>query len=85
MPDPRLSYSEVVCVDSRPEKGALRPHGEVSNSTSRPSLRTAIDKKCRECIYDPKGGGGTWREQVTACTSYRCPLYPVRPMAKGAA
>lgn len=48
------------------------------------SLRGAINAKCRECIYDPHGGGGTWRQQVTACTSYKCPLYPVRPRAEGA-
>jgi hypothetical protein len=46
------------------------------------SLRKAIDAKCRECIYDPIGGGGTWRQQVHACTSYRCPLYPVRPLSE---
>jgi hypothetical protein len=42
-------------------------------------LRTAINRKCRECIYDPRGGGGTWREQVQACIAPDCPLYPVRP------
>ncbi len=45
----------------------------------RPSLREAIDAKCRECIYDPEGGAGTWRAQVTACTSRTCPLFAVRP------
>lgn len=43
------------------------------------SLRAAINAKCRECIYDPLSGGGTWRQQVAACTSRSCPLYPVRP------
>jgi hypothetical protein len=43
------------------------------------SLRRAINEKCRECIYDPLSGGGTWRQQVEACTSRNCPLYPVRP------
>jgi hypothetical protein len=50
--------------------------------TGKRSLRAAINDKCRECIYDPLGGGGTWREQVTACTSTACPLYPVRPLAQ---
>lgn len=45
------------------------------------SLRACINLKCRECIYDPRGGGGTWRQQVEACTSFKCPLYPVRPVA----
>ena len=47
------------------------------------SLRKAVDAKCRECIYDGGSGGGTWRQQVTACTSPKCPLFPVRPLAGG--
>lgn len=46
------------------------------------SLRDAINAKCRECIYDPRSGAGTWRQQVSACTVYRCALWPVRPIAK---
>ncbi len=46
---------------------------------TRASLRTAVNAKCRECIYDPRSGAGTWREQVTACTSRTCPLFSVRP------
>lgn len=45
------------------------------------SLRKAIDDKCRECIYDPIAGRGTWRQQVEACTARKCPLYPVRPVS----
>jgi hypothetical protein len=40
------------------------------------SLRKAINAKCKECIYDPIGGNGTWRQQVEQCTSFNCPLYP---------
>ena len=43
-------------------------------------LRAAIDDKCRDCIYDPLSGGGTWREQVAQCSCPDCPLWPVRPM-----
>jgi len=43
------------------------------------SLRAAIDAKCKDCIYDPKCGGGHWREQVAQCSSIDCPLWPVRP------
>jgi hypothetical protein len=43
------------------------------------SLRKAINAKCKECIYDPAPGNGTWRQQVEACTSPKCPLYPIRP------
>ena len=47
------------------------------------SFRSAINAKCRECIYDPVGGRGNWRQQVEACTSYTCPLYPLRPVSEG--
>lgn len=44
----------------------------------RPSLRQAIDAKCRDCIHDDQSGLGTWREQVARCTCAACPLWPVR-------
>lgn len=47
------------------------------------SLRAAINAKCKECIYDPNSGGGTWRQQIGACTSPKCPLFEVRPMPSG--
>ena len=43
------------------------------------SLRSAINDKCRDCIYDPLCGGGTWREQVAQCSVKSCALWPVRP------
>ena len=46
------------------------------------SLRAAIDAKCKDCIYDPLCGGGTWREQVAQCSSVDCPLWPYRPMPR---
>jgi len=46
------------------------------------SLRQAINKKCRDCIYDECSGLGSWRQQVTACTVTSCPLYAVRPVSK---
>lgn len=42
------------------------------------SLRKAIDAKCKDCIYDPCCGGGTWREQIAQCSSIDCPLWPIR-------
>jgi hypothetical protein len=47
----------------------------------RPSMRKAINDKCKECIYDAVSGPGTWRQQVEACTSKSCSLYAVRPLA----
>jgi hypothetical protein len=46
------------------------------------SLRAAINLKCRECLYDPLSGLGNWRQQVSACTSSECPLFPVRPKSR---
>ena len=40
----------------------------------------AVEMKCAECVYDPIGGEGSWREQVKACRGYSCPLYPIRPL-----
>jgi len=48
----------------------------------RPSLRNAVDAKCRDCIYDEKSGLGTWREQIARCTCVDCPLWPIRPGPK---
>jgi len=44
-----------------------------------PSRKKAIDDFCKQCIYDPHGDNGTWRQQVERCTSVNCALYPVRP------
>ena len=50
----------------------------------RPSLRAAIDAKCRDCIYDKLEPGG-WRQQVEACTaSVSCALWPLRPRSRPA-
>jgi hypothetical protein len=46
----------------------------------RPSMRGAINAKCKDCIYDPLSGLGTWRQQVGGCTSHECPLWALRPM-----
>lgn len=43
----------------------------------------AVEQKCAECIYDPSQPGGTWRNQVLACTDAACPLYPIRPLPQG--
>jgi hypothetical protein len=43
------------------------------------SLRGAINAKCKDCIYDPLSGGGTWREQVAQYSAPACPLWIVRP------
>lgn len=50
--------------------------------TARLSMRDAINAKCKECIYDPISRG-TWREQVSECTSGTCPLFPLRPLPIG--
>lgn len=42
------------------------------------SLRKLVDQHCKDCVYDPSNGG-TWRQQVDACSVMKCALYPVRP------
>jgi hypothetical protein len=54
-----------------------------SRNTVKRSLRSAINDKCKECIYDPIAGGGTWRFQVSECTSVTCPLFDHRPTPRG--
>lgn len=44
------------------------------------SLRACIDKACKQCIFDPYGGAGTWRQQAANCTDTTCGLYPARPL-----
>lgn len=44
----------------------------------RESLRAAINDKCRDCIYD-SSAPGTWRQQVTLCSSASCPLWYAQP------
>ena len=43
------------------------------------SLRKAINEKCKDFIYDPIDGNGTWLKQVADCTAFTCPLHTVRP------
>jgi hypothetical protein len=50
------------------------------NVITRPSLRSAINAKCRECISDGSASG-TWRKQIEQCTAIKCPLYAVRPVS----
>lgn len=50
----------------------------ITEQASKPGLRGRVNAKCIECIFDPHGGGGSWRQQVSACTACNCPLYQVR-------
>jgi len=43
-------------------------------------FRSAINAHCRDCIYDSTNGG-TWRQQVEACSVTKCALYSVRPVS----
>jgi len=53
----------------------------IARQSAKPGLRGKVNAKCIECIFDPEGGGGTWREQVEACTAPSCPLYSIRPVS----
>ena len=47
---------------------------------TRPSLRSAVNAKCKSCIYD-SAARGNWREQVSECSSANCSLHPLRPIS----
>lgn len=55
----------------------------IQAQASRRGYRGKVNAKCVECIYDPISGGGTWREQVAACASTKCPLWPIRAASRG--
>lgn len=46
-----------------------------------PTRAAAINAFCRSCIVDTMAAG-TWREQVAACTSGGCALFPFRPVPR---
>ncbi len=50
--------------------------------TPKAKLRAAIAAKCKDCIYDPLSGLGSWRNQAYLCTVKTCPLYPYRPVPR---
>lgn len=56
-------------------------NAEIKDGKRRMGLRASINAKCKDCIYDPKSGLGTWRQQVEACSCLDCPLWLVRPTA----
>jgi hypothetical protein len=43
----------------------------IAKQGSKAGLRGKINAKCIECIFDPQGGGGSWRQQVAAFPSTR--------------
>ncbi len=55
-------------------------NGVKKDTYLRPSLRAAINAKCKSCIFDPLAMG-TWRQQVTLCSVYSCPLWEIRPVS----
>ena len=49
----------------------------INRLSAKPGLRGKVDANCVYCVYE-EGQGGSWREQVQACTVTACPLYSVR-------
>jgi hypothetical protein len=47
------------------------------------SLRSAINEACKQCVVDPCSPG-TWRQQVTLCSAFSCPLWHSRPKTASA-
>lgn len=70
----KLALTPLFCTQT--SKNSVDPIGKHNQRPK--SLRLAINAQCYECIYD-KSDGGSWRQQVTACTCSKCPLFSVRP------
>jgi hypothetical protein len=68
-----MKNAPTINQDSR---GIANQHRNVN---TKPSLRSAINAMCRNCLYDRISGPGSWRQQIEACTAKTCPLYNVRP------
>jgi hypothetical protein len=49
----------------------------IDRLSAKPGLRGKVDAHCVSCIYEVSNGG-SWRQQVQACTVTDCPLYSVR-------
>lgn len=49
------------------------------NGYKRPSMRKAVNAKCRECTYD-KLDKGSAAQQIAACIDTSCGLHGVRPV-----
>lgn len=45
----------------------------------RPSMRKAVNAKCRECTYDQNDRGSA-AQQIAVCIATDCPLHPIRPV-----
>ena len=63
-------------------KSSSAPNLSLGNPYPRPSMRAAINAKCKDCIYDPLSNMGTWVAQTENCPSTNCPLYPLRPVRR---
>ena len=75
-----LGYPEA------PDESENGPSGVADAKTGRkrrggpgPSLRGAINAKCKDCIWDEAEPGGP-SHQIETCTVSRCPLWEVRPI-----
>ena len=78
---------DTTCDDSENALFATSEDEEEQTEGVEPgkkrSMRAAINLMCRECIYDDQfKGGGTWREQVGACTVTKCALFEFRPHSR---
>ncbi|MDB6102555.1 MAG: hypothetical protein JWO52_2554 [Gammaproteobacteria bacterium] len=86
-PPPGAGSDGVRSPDSLPElhlaeERTFQDKADCRSGGDRMSLRAAINAKCRECVFDAKCKGGTWREQVAQCSARHCPLWPYRPAPK---
>lgn len=65
-------------VKARIAQGLPAYRNPIEKAKENPeSLRCAINAKCFECVG--MDGDVNFRDTIRTCTSFNCPLYPVRP------
>ena len=73
-----LGYPEAPDESDSCDSGS--PDAKTGRSRREgPGLRSAINEKCRDCIYD-EAEPGSAAQQIETCTIVACGLWPVRPI-----
>lgn len=66
------------------ESNVVEPHKQAQKVIKKRNVLSrakAVNQHCKDCSYDPLNGG-TWRQQVEACSVTKCALYPIRPTSR---
>lgn len=70
---------EQVAERNKKALEARKLKNEANKLKRFPTLSQAVRAHCKSCIYDSLNGG-SWLDQVTACSVTGCDLYEWRPV-----